>query len=144
MIVLDTTVLVYATGTEHPLRTPCRLLIDLIAQGKVEATTTPEVIQEYAHVRARRFTRPEAARTARDFAGLLRPLLTVDASMLAMGLRIFEQTPAIGSFDAVLAAASITLDADALVTADRAFANVEGLRYLDPAAPDLLEHVGIA
>lgn len=41
MIVLDTTVLVYATGAEHPLRAPCRLLIDMIAQGKVEATTTP-------------------------------------------------------------------------------------------------------
>ncbi|MEZ4595950.1 MAG: type II toxin-antitoxin system VapC family toxin [Chloroflexota bacterium] len=144
MIVLDTTVLVYATGTEHPLRTPCRLLIDLIAQGKVEATTTPEVIQEYAHVRARRLTRPEAARTARDFAGLLRPLLTVDASMLTMGLRIFEQTPAIGSFDAVLAAASIALAADALVSADRGFANIKELRYLDPAVPDLLERVDIA
>lgn len=28
MIVLDTTVLVYATGTEHPLREPCRRLVD--------------------------------------------------------------------------------------------------------------------
>ena len=144
MIVLDTTVLVYATGAAHPLRRPCRLIVDMVAQGRLEATTTPEVIQEYAHVRARRLARLEVARTARDFASLLRPLLTVDASMLSMGLRIFEQTPEIGSFDAVLAAASIALDADALVSADRGFASVKELRYLDPAIPDLLERVGIA
>ena len=54
MIVLDTTVLVYAKGIDHPLRQPCRKLIDLIADGRIEATTTVEVIQEFVHVRARR------------------------------------------------------------------------------------------
>ncbi|MFN8521243.1 MAG: type II toxin-antitoxin system VapC family toxin [Chloroflexota bacterium] len=138
MIVLDTTILVYATGVEHPLRTPCQQLIDMIAQGRIVATTTPEVIQEYVHVRARRLTRAETARTARDFVSLLRPLLMVDASMLSAGLRIYEETPNIGSFDAVLAAAAIWLSADALVSADRGFAGVKGLTYLDPAATDFL------
>ena len=33
MIVLDTTVLVYATGAEHPLRSPCRALIEAVTAG---------------------------------------------------------------------------------------------------------------
>ena len=52
MIVLDTTVLVYATGGEHPLRAPCRRLVGLLGEGALVATTTGDVVQAYAHVRA--------------------------------------------------------------------------------------------
>ena len=52
MIVLDTTVLVYAKGAEHPLRDPCRQLVAAIAEGALQATTSVEVIQELVHVRA--------------------------------------------------------------------------------------------
>lgn len=45
MIVLDTTVLVYAKGAEHPLRDPCRDLVAAIADERIAATTTAEVIQ---------------------------------------------------------------------------------------------------
>ena len=64
MIVLDTTVLVYALGGEHALREPCQRLVEAVAEGRVEATTTVEVIQEFVRVRARRWTarmRPSAA-----------------------------------------------------------------------------------
>lgn len=52
MIDLDTTILVYAKGADHPLRDPCRRLIAAIEEGRVLATTTSEVIQEFVHVRA--------------------------------------------------------------------------------------------
>jgi len=102
------------------------------------ATTTPDVIQELAHGRSRRLDRSEAVRVARDFSSLLGPLLTVDDSMLALGLRIFEETPGLGSFDAVLCAAAIGSSAEALVSADRAFGVVSSIRHLDPAAPGFL------
>lgn len=142
MIALDTTILLYATGTDHPLRTPCHRLIAEITQGTVQAATTAEVIQQFAHVRSRRLGRAEAVRSARDFASLLGPLLVVDESVLTLGLRLFEETPEIGSFDAVLAAATMTWSADALASADRGFRSVRGLGHLDPSAPDFLERAG--
>lgn len=48
MIVLDTTVLVYAKGAEHPLRDPCRDLVAAIADERIAATTTAEVCQMLA------------------------------------------------------------------------------------------------
>ena len=54
VIVLDTTVLAYAVGADHPLRAPCLRLVRAIAEGEVIATTTIEVIQEFAHAPARR------------------------------------------------------------------------------------------
>ncbi len=144
MIVLDTTILAYAKGGTHPLRAPCRALMEAVTNKAIEATTTPEVIQEFTHVRSRRISRAVAVGEAQDLIGALGPLLTVDAASLTLGLRIFEQTSGIGSFDAVLAAAVITLSADALVSADRAFGRVKGLTHLDPAVPDFLERLGIA
>ena len=61
MIVLDTTVLVYAVGVEHPLKAPCQLLIRAIAEGGLVGTTTIEVIQEFTQIRARRRAPKDAA-----------------------------------------------------------------------------------
>lgn len=138
MIVLDTTVLVYAVGTAHPLRAPCRSLVAAIGEGAVAATTTAEVIQEFAHVRARRQGRADAAALARSYAALLFPLVTIDDDDLAAGLDLFASHDSLGAFDCVLAAAAIRLSAWALVSADRGFATIDGLRHIDPAIPDVV------
>lgn len=137
MILLDTSVLVYAVGTEHPLRGACRSLIALIGEGRIAATTTVEVLQEFAQVRARRRGREDAAALTERFALLLTPLITVDQDDLLLGLREFRQHDSLGAFDAVLAAVVQRRDhVTALASADRAFSGIPGLVHLDPAAPD--------
>lgn len=132
MILLDTTVLVYATGADHPLRDPCRRLVDAVAEARLRATTTPEVVQEFLHVRARRRGRTEAVSVATAFADLLAPLLAVGEPTLRRGLRIYADTDRLGAFDAVLAAAAMDAGAEALVSADASFAEVPGLHHLPP------------
>ncbi len=134
MIVLDTTVLVYAKGAAHPLRAPCRDLIDAVAGGEIEAVTTAEVIQEFVHVRARRRPRRDAAALGRDYADLLSPLLAVTQEHVREGLVLFEGTPQLGAFDAVLAATATASGARALVSADTAFAAVPDLPHVTPDA----------
>jgi predicted nucleic acid-binding protein len=125
VIVLDTTVLVYAVGAEHPLRDPCRELIGVIAEGRMAATTTIEVLQEFTHVRARRRSREDAARHARDYLDLLTPLLVLDEDDLEQGLRLYTRSQRLGAFDAVLAAAAGRANAEAIVSADVAFADAD-------------------
>jgi hypothetical protein len=137
MIVLDTTVLVYAVGDEHPLKEPGRGIVEAIAEGRLEATTTVEVIQEFVHVRARRRDRGDAAERGRELLRLLGPLMAPGDTELAVALGLFEEHDALGMFDAVLAAATMLSGADALVSADRAFAAVPGLTHLDPAGPQV-------
>lgn len=132
MIVLDTTVLVYAKGADHQLRDPCRRLIAAVAEGSIRATTTVEVIQEFAHVRARRQGSPEAAGLAREYAELLAPLMLVTPGHLDRGLALFEQPSSLGAFDSVLAAAALDNGATGLVSADRAFADVADLAHIFP------------
>ena len=132
MIVLDTTVLVYAVGTEHAFRRPCQRLVTAIAAGDVEATTTAEVIQEFTHVRSRRRDRGDAADVARDYIELLSPLLVVEETDLREGLRVYSEGTGFGSFDAVLAAAAHATGATALVSADAGFATIAAIRHVVP------------
>jgi uncharacterized protein len=134
VIVVDTTVLVYAVGTDHPLRGPCRQLIRAIADGTVSATTTIGVIQEFTHVRARRRDRKDAAGLARDYIELLSPLLIVEEADLREGLRLYEEGTVFGSFDAVLAAAARAAGAEALVSADTGFTSIAAIHHVVPDA----------
>ena len=136
MIVLDTTVLVYAVGTEHPLREPSRRLVEAIAAGHVDATTTSEVIQEFVHVRSRRHGRVDAAKAGRNFADLLAPLLITPAAAIDAGLRLFERSQSLGVFDSFLAATALATGADALVSADRAFSSVSRLTHVVPGTAE--------
>jgi hypothetical protein len=138
VILVDTTVLVYSVGTDHALRSPCRELLRLVEEGRVRATTTVEVLQEFAHVRARHRSREDAAAVARSAAIGLSPLVHPEFEDLMEGLELFQTSQRLGAFDAVLAA-SARRQGWSIASADAAFEAVQGLRYLNPASPTFLE-----
>jgi predicted nucleic acid-binding protein len=140
MIVLDTTVLVYALGAEHPLREPCRELVGAVAAGR-SATTTAEVLQEFAHVWARRRSRQAAEHLALDYLHLLAPLLVVGDDDLREGLRLFARSSRLGAFDAVLAAAAHRAGASAIVSADGGFAEAD-IAHITPDGPGVAGLLG--
>ncbi len=141
MIVVDTTVLVYAVGGDHALAEPCRELVRRIGRGQARATTTLEVLQEFAHVRARRRGRPDAVSLTRRFATLFHPPVEPQPSDLERGLGLFVRYEQLGAFDAVLAAVALRVGAEGFVSADRRFAGIDGLPVLDPAAAGFLDAI---
>ena len=143
MIVLDTKILVYGFGSEPPLRAPCRALLTQVRDGLVRASTTVEVVREFAYVRSRRRSRAEAAARARDYARGLAPLVRPDEEDVFGGLELFEDVSSLGSFDAVLAAAA-RRRGWALASADRSFGDVRGLAHLDPSSRTFLDQVQAA
>jgi predicted nucleic acid-binding protein len=136
VIVLDTTILGYAVGSDHPLRAPCRRLVAAHADGIVDGATTVEVIQEFTHIQARRRQRVDAVSLAQAYAVSLRLLLT-NAEDLDLGLHLFERHPRLGAFDAMLAAVALNQGAEALVSADAGFDAIPGLRWIDPGTQAL-------
>jgi predicted nucleic acid-binding protein len=137
VILLDTSVLTYAVGADHPLRDPSRRIVEAITGGAVTATTTAGVIQSFVIVRSRRRPRGDAVSVGRDFATLLSPLVPVEKPDLDLGLRIFERSGQLSPFDAVLAAVAINRDAEALVSSERGFRRVRDLRHVDLGGPEL-------
>lgn len=140
MIVLDTTVLIYAVGTDHPLRTPAQSIVQAVASGRARATTTVEVIQEFTHVRAKRRTRTDAVAIARDYLDLLSPLISLDDNDAERGLDLYGRNESIGAFDSVLAAAVVNRDhLSTLVSADQGFADVDRLMFSNLADAAAIE-----
>ena len=132
--------LAHAVGSDHDLHEPCRALIAAIGDGSVSATTTVEVIQEFAHIRARRHGRADASALASRFIDLLSPLITVEESDLREGLQLFQIHDRLGSSDAVLAAAALRREQfTGLASADAAFSSVTGLAHHDPRDPAFLD-----
>lgn len=137
MIVLDTTVLVYAVGAEHPLRDPCRSLLRSVGDGVLRATTTVEVVQEFAHVSGRRRGRDDAKAVASRYVDLFAPLLETKTAHLQLGLALWARHPQLGCFDAVLAAVAQVAGSGVIVSADASFAAVEGIVHVLPGAPGI-------
>ncbi len=144
MIILDTTILVYALGSEHPAREPSRRLLGSIRDGKIAGTTTLGVIQEFVHVFSRRRPRATAAAHARRYSAGLAPLVVTSPEELEPGLRLFERHDRLGAFDALLAATALAAGADALVSADKSFAGIRGLRHIAPGTPEFERLLGSA
>lgn len=138
MIVVDTNVLVYAVGAEHPLREPSRRIIDAAGSAAVQATTTAQVIHEFLHVYARRRSREEATAAAKRQLALFEPLLTPADADVSAAIDLYARHAQLDSGDALLAAIVLgNPEVDALVTADQGFAAVPGLALLDPRGPEI-------
>lgn len=133
MILVDLTVLAYALGAGHPLRTPCRALLEGHADGRLELTTTVEVLTAFLGLRETRASRADAAAATRNLTSALRPIVTTRTD-LERGLALLDAHPGLAPAQAILAAVALGHDAD-LVSADPALAAVPGLRVLHPADP---------
>jgi predicted nucleic acid-binding protein len=136
VIILDTTVLVYAVGTDHPLRDPARWILAAHRDGILVASTTVEVLQEFLHIRARRRGREDAAALTRRYVETFE-LLTTSGGDLIRGTDLFRRSKRLGAFDSVIAAVAMERGANAFVSADTAFGEVDGLPWVDLAASDL-------
>lgn len=137
MLLLDTNVFVYAMGREHPLREPARALLRAADTGRVVLTTTPEVIQEFTHVFSLTRTRGDAADRALDVSRTCSPLITSREGDVSVALELFKQHDRVDAFDCLLAAIALREQVDGLVSADRAFAAVAYLRWIDLADLDV-------
>jgi predicted nucleic acid-binding protein len=135
VILLDTTVLVYAAGAEHPLREPCRRLMRAHREGGIHAATTGEVVQEFIHVYGRRRPRSAAAELARRYLAAL-PLLSPTRAEIEIGVDICERHEAVGAFGAVLAGVTLGRNLQALISADRAFGTIMGLNWVSPGGAE--------
>lgn len=132
VLLIDTNVLMYASGPEHPLREPSVRIITLIGERRLEATSTTEAIQEFAHIFARRRGRLASRQQSMTYAALLAPLRVAEQEHLEAGLRLWADNEQLGAFDAVLAAVALDTKYATIVSADRAFASVTGLNHVFP------------
>lgn len=131
-VLLDSAVFIYAVGAEHPYQEPCRDLLAALAAERFEGASSLLAVDEVLHQRARRTgDRESAVRVARSIIDLC-PLHELTTADVATGLGLFEQVPRLHARDCLHAATALNREIPAIVSPDRAFDDVPGLRRLDP------------
>jgi hypothetical protein len=131
-VFIDTAVLMYAAGAEHPLRAPCRAIVRAIGAGAIAAVTSTEVIHEILHRYAAIGRRREGAALATATLDLFAPVVPISHALMRRVPVLLERYPALSARDAIHVATCLHEGIVEIVSPDRAFDAVAGLRRVDP------------
>ncbi len=135
---LDANILMYAAGTEHPLREPCRRALRRAVEARAPLITDAEVLQEILH-RYFAIHRPDAAaavyRSAVDLCDEVMPITERDT---ARALELLQAHAKLTPRDAIHVATMEAAGVHRLLSADRDFDLVPSVQRVDPTefAPD--------
>jgi predicted nucleic acid-binding protein len=132
-VFVDTAVPMYAAGGSHPLRNPSLRILNLVRHGELDGVTSTEVVQEIAH-RFMSLRRPEIARQlVADVLDLFAPVIPVTHALMRRLPDLVALYPSLASRDLVHVATCLHEGITAIISPDRGFDVVVGLRRIDPS-----------
>lgn len=131
-VFLDANVFLYAAGKDTFYANPCRAILVAVEEGRLDATTNTEVVQEVLHVVGRRLGAGAAADAADAVLDLIRDPIPVTAEVMRAAAALLRQYPDLSVRDAVHAASMQSANCRVVVSADRHFDLVPWLRRVDP------------
>jgi predicted nucleic acid-binding protein len=132
-VFIDTAVLMYANGTSHPLREPCRAIMIEVGDGRLEAVTSAEVVQEILH-RFMSLRRPEIGiDIARVTMDAFAPVIPITHALMRRVPDLAARYPNLSARDLVHVATCIHEGITEILTPDRGFDQVAEIRRIDPA-----------
>ena len=133
-VFIDTNTPMYAAGTPHPLRDPCQAIIRAVAEGKLEAVTDAEVLQEilyrYLHIGEREKGLMVFDRFRRIMLGHILPL---DEEDVQRARELAEEYPRLSPRDLIHLAVMLRHGLHEIISADRGFDRIREIRRLEPA-----------
>jgi hypothetical protein len=129
---IDTAVIMYAAGGDHPLRGPCGRILSQVGKGDLDAVTSSEVIQEILHrffaIRQPAVGAAMARRTMDTFA----PVLPITHALMRRLPDLATRYPHLQARDLVHVATCIHEGIVEIVTPDSGFDEVAEIRRIPP------------
>jgi predicted nucleic acid-binding protein len=132
VIFVDTNVLMYAAGGDHPLQGPCREIIDRIGDRSIAATTSVEVVQEIVH-RYLSIGRAEGGLAlAEQTMDLFGPVLPITHALMRRVPDLARHYPVLSARDVIHVATCIHEGISEILSTDRGFDAVREVRRIAP------------
>lgn len=129
---LDVNIFIYAAGSPHPHREPSQRLLERVLQGRVEAVSDSEILQEVLY-RFWRLNKIElGVQLVRRVVEILPGLLPVEARDGVLAANLLQQHPALEPRDAIHAAVMLNHGITHLYSFDHHFDKIPGLTRLEP------------
>ena len=132
MILVDSNILMYAAGADHPNKAPSVDFLGEVAEGKVKATVDAEVLQEILH-RYRALNRWGDGKFVYDMARRIFPsVIPITAAIVDRARMMLDDYEALMARDALHAAVVVTHEFDAICSYDQDFDRVPTVRRIEP------------
>ena len=132
MILVDSNVLMYAAGADHPNRAPSLQFLESVASGTLNAALDAEVLQEILH-RYRALDRWSDGRKVYDQARrIFTVVLPVTSDVLEVTRRLLDELPSLSARDALHASVVEHYELTGICSFDRDFDAVPGLNRIEP------------
>lgn len=130
MILVDSNVLMYASGAEHPNKAPSVAFLKRVAAGQLEATIDAEVLQEVIH-RYRALHRWPEGRRVYELARRLFPdVLAITGEVIDYAKQLADADDRISARDSVHAAVVAEYKLEGICTFDTDFDRIRGCRRI--------------
>jgi predicted nucleic acid-binding protein len=130
VILVDSNVLMYASGAEHPNKAPSVAFLKRVAAGQLEATIDAEVLQEVIH-RYRALHRWPEGRRVYELARRLFPdVLAITGEVIDYAKQLADADDRISARDSVHAAVVAEYKLEGICTFDTDFDRIRGCRRI--------------
>lgn len=129
---LDTNIVMYAIGKDHPYKEPCRAVLEQVERDEIDVVTSVEVLQEILH-RYYSLNRPELAELAyRSLEKGCEQIFPVTKADLDRAFDLLKVHPDIRSRDAVHAAVMLNNGLTHILSTDTHFDHIAGITRVEP------------
>ena len=132
MKLLDANVVIYALGRDHPYREPCRAIIKQLEERPHNYAADTEMLQEILHVFSYRGDVNKGVEAVGRLLDLFPDVIPITGAEIGTASRLIGQPPSLSVRDAIHAAVAMEHGLEGIVSIDKAFDYVLGLRRFDP------------
>lgn len=132
IVFVDTSVLMYAAGGEHPLREPCRTIVAGIGRRSISAVTSIEVVQEILHRYLSIGRAAGGIALAEQTMDLFAPVLPITHALMRRVPEIAQRYPGLSARDLIHVATCIHEGITEILSTDRGFDSVQEVRRIPP------------
>ena len=131
MRLIDTNVVIYAAGKAHPLREGAREVLDQVGEGTLQANIDTEVLQEILHVYYARRERTKGFDTIDDLLVIFPNPIPIGREEIETARDLMRAHSFLSARDGIHAAVVQTHDLEGIITADKVFDRIKGLKKFD-------------
>lgn len=128
MKLIDTNIILYSLGREHPLKEPCRRLIAKITSGEIAANIDVEILQEVLYIYAHRNERVKGIAACRYLLDIFPNPFSVSKNEISSAISFMDKYPSLVSRDAIHASVVVNNKLKGIISEDRDYDMIKGIK----------------
>nr|HID13922.1 PIN domain-containing protein [Anaerolineae bacterium] len=133
-IFVDTSIIMYTVGADHPYRQPCRTALARIAEGQIRAVVDCEVHQEILH-RYLSLRLPEkACQVSQKLEAVIPDTLPIALDDIGRARELVGRYPTLPARDLLHVAVMLNHNITQILSTDAHFDQVDEVERLDPVS----------